>query len=84
MASISRLAWTLLALALLGATASLFGPAQAWWGLEVGSAGTALFGFALWAGHGSARNNPIGCFLRSGRLPKDAPGPNFCSFCSFF
>jgi hypothetical protein len=39
-----------LALALLGATASLFGPAALWWGLEVGSAGTALFGFALWAG----------------------------------
>jgi hypothetical protein len=39
-----------LALALFGATASLFGPAGLWWGLEVGSAGTALFGFALWAG----------------------------------
>ena len=50
MASVSRLAWLLLAVALLGALASLFAPAERWLGLDFGSAGTALFGFALWAG----------------------------------
>jgi hypothetical protein len=50
MTSVSRLAWALLGLALLGATASLFGPPDPWWGLDVGSTGTALFGFSLWAG----------------------------------
>lgn len=50
MASVSRLAWALLALALLGAIASLFGPSGLGWGLDIGSSGTALFGFALWAG----------------------------------
>lgn len=50
MVSVSRLARGLLVIALAGATASLFGPATAWLGLDLGSVGTALFGFALWAG----------------------------------
>jgi hypothetical protein len=50
MASVSKLAWVLLVVALLGATASVFGPDELWPGLHVGSTGTALFGFALWAG----------------------------------
>src|SRR5688572_22084224 len=50
MASISRLAWALLALALLGATASLLGLEGRTWGAGIGSTGTAVFGFALWAG----------------------------------
>lgn len=50
MASLSRLAWALLTLALLGATASLFAPAELWWGLDLASSGTVLFGLALWAG----------------------------------
>jgi hypothetical protein len=50
MMTVSRLARGLLVLALVGATASLFGPARAWLGVDLGSVGTALFGFALWAG----------------------------------
>lgn len=50
MASVSRLAWVLLAVALLGAGASLFGPDERWWGVDLGATGAALFGFTLWSG----------------------------------
>jgi hypothetical protein len=50
MTSVSRLAWVLLAVALLGALASLFGPPEQLGGVDIGSAGTVLFGLALWAG----------------------------------
>lgn len=48
--AISRLAWGVLALALAGALASLFGPQERWWGLDVGSLGATVFGFTLWTG----------------------------------
>lgn len=50
MASISRLAWVLLAVALFGGLVSLFDRVAPLWGVHVGSMGTALFGFAVWAG----------------------------------
>lgn len=50
MISISRLAWMLLVLALLGAVAGLFGPHERVWGVDLGATGVAVFGFALWIG----------------------------------
>ena len=50
MFSISRLAWMLLALALVGAMAGLFAPHERVWGLDLGATGTVVFGFALWVG----------------------------------
>ena len=50
MASITRLAWGLLVLALAAATAALFGPQERWWGMDIGAAGAAVFGFTLWVG----------------------------------
>ena len=50
MLSVSRLALAVLGLALLGATASLFGPQERWWGVDIGSTGAAVFGIALWTG----------------------------------
>ncbi len=50
MLSISRLAWMLLVLALVGAVAGLFGPHERVWGVDLGATGTAVFGFALWTG----------------------------------
>jgi len=48
--AISRLAWVLLALALTGALASLFGLDHSWWGFNLGSLGATVFGFTLWIG----------------------------------
>lgn len=50
MLSISRLAWTLLILGLVGAVAGLFGPHERVWGVDLGATGTAVFGFTLWIG----------------------------------
>ena len=50
MLSVTRLGWILLVVAVIGATASLFGPHAPQWGLDVGATGAALFGFALWSG----------------------------------
>jgi hypothetical protein len=50
MLSISRLAWLLLVLALVGAVAGLFGPHERVWGVDLGATGTAVFGFTLWTG----------------------------------
>ena len=50
--AVSRLACAVLALALMGALGALFGPQERWWGLDVGSLGSTLFGFALWIGAG--------------------------------
>ena len=50
MLSISRLAWMLLVLALVGAVAGLFGPHERVWGVDLGATGTAVFGFTLWTG----------------------------------
>jgi hypothetical protein len=51
MASVSRLGWVLLVVAVIGATASLFGPHGPWLGLvDIGTTGAALFGIALWSG----------------------------------
>jgi hypothetical protein len=50
MASIPRIAWMVLLLALVGAMASLFGPHERWWGVDIGATGTAVFGFTLWTG----------------------------------
>src|SRR6188768_3467778 len=50
MLSISRLAWLLLVLALVGAVAGLFGPHERVWGIDLGATGTVVFGFALWVG----------------------------------
>ncbi|MEO8016470.1 MAG: hypothetical protein ABI769_01545 [Pseudomonadota bacterium] len=44
------MAWILLALALVGAGAALLGPPEKWWGIDLGSAGAAVFGFTLWVG----------------------------------
>jgi hypothetical protein len=48
--AIPRLAWGILVLALAGALASLFGPQERWWGLDVGSVGATVFGVTLWTG----------------------------------
>ena len=45
-----RLAWMVLILALGGAAASLFGPQERQWGMDIGATGTVVFGFALWTG----------------------------------
>ena len=50
--AIPRLAWAVLALTFIGALGSLFGPQERWWGLDVGSLGSNVFGFALWIGAG--------------------------------
>lgn len=50
MAAVSRLAWGVLALALTGALASLFGPDARLWGVHLSSAGATVFGFTLWIG----------------------------------
>ena len=50
MVSVSRLAWMVLLLALVGAMASLFGPHERWWGVDIGATGAAVFGFTLWSG----------------------------------
>lgn len=50
--AISRLAWAVLALTLIGALGSLFGPQERWWGLEIGRLGATVFGFTLWIGAG--------------------------------
>jgi hypothetical protein len=50
MLSISRLAWVLLVLALVGALAGLFGPHERVWGVDLGATGIAVFGFTLWTG----------------------------------
>jgi fumarate reductase subunit C len=50
MLSITRLAWMLLVLALVGAVAGLFGPHERVWGIDLGATGTAVFGFTLWTG----------------------------------
>ena len=50
MFSISRLAWILLVLALVGAVAGLFGLDERVWGFDLGATGTVVFGFALWVG----------------------------------
>jgi hypothetical protein len=50
MYSIARLSRVVLALALLSATAALFGPREPVWGVDIGFTGTAVFGFALWVG----------------------------------
>ena len=50
MGSVSRLAWVLLLVALAGAVASLIGPQERWWGIDIGSTGAAVFGFTLWVG----------------------------------
>jgi len=50
MLSISRLAWLLLVLALVGAVAGLFGPHERVRGVDLGATGTAMFAFTLWTG----------------------------------
>ncbi len=50
MVLVSRMAKGLLVLTLAGALASLFGPGERWWGIDIGSSGTVVFGFALWSG----------------------------------
>ncbi len=50
MFSISRLLWMVLMLALVAAAASLFGPHERWWGVDIGATGAAVFGFTLWTG----------------------------------
>ncbi len=50
MVAVSRLALMVLLLALVGAMASLFGPQERWWGIDIGATGTAVFGFTLWTG----------------------------------
>jgi hypothetical protein len=48
--SIPRLAWGILILALAGALASLFGPQDHGWGVDIGGLGATVFGFTLWSG----------------------------------
>jgi hypothetical protein len=50
MAAVSRLAWGVLVLALLGALTNLFAPQVHVWGMNVGSLGATVFGFTLWIG----------------------------------
>jgi len=50
MVSVTRLAWIILVLALVAAVAALLGPAERVWGVDIGSTGVTLFGFALWTG----------------------------------
>lgn len=50
MLSISRLAWMLLVVGLVGALAGLFGPHERVWGVDWGATGTVVFGFTLWIG----------------------------------
>ena len=50
MNAVSRLAWVLLVLALTSAAASLLASHHFWWGMDVGTAGTVVFGFTLWFG----------------------------------
>jgi uncharacterized membrane protein len=50
MLSISRLAWWLLVVALVGCVAGLFGPHERVWGVDLGATGTAMFGLTLWTG----------------------------------
>jgi hypothetical protein len=50
MLSIPRLAWVLLVLALVGAVTGLFGLNERVWGVDLGAAGTVVFGFTLWTG----------------------------------
>lgn len=47
---ISRLAWMLLIVGLVGALAGLFGPHERVWGIDLGATGTVVFGFTLWVG----------------------------------
>ena len=58
MASVSRLGWVLLVAAVIGATASLFGPHGPWLGVDIGATGAALFGLALWSGAWLLAKNP--------------------------
>jgi hypothetical protein len=58
MSAVSRLAWILLLIALAGAVASLIGPHDRWWGIDVGATGAAVFGFALWLGAWLYSKNP--------------------------
>jgi hypothetical protein len=58
MASVSRLGWVLLVVAVIGATASLFGPHGPLWGVDVGATGTVLFVAALWSGAWLLARNP--------------------------
>jgi hypothetical protein len=50
MRSVSRVRWVLLLVALGGAVASLIGPRERMWGIDIGSLGTVTFGAALWVG----------------------------------
>lgn len=50
--AIPRLAWAVLALTFIGALGSLFGPQERWWGLDIGSLSSTVFGFTLWIGAG--------------------------------
>lgn len=56
--AVSRLAWAVLLLAVVGALGSLFGPQARWWGLHVSSVGATVFGFALWIGAGLFAASP--------------------------
>jgi hypothetical protein len=50
MLSISRLALLVLVLALVAAAASLFGPYERWWGMDIGATGAAVFALTLGTG----------------------------------
>ena len=80
MLSISRLAWMLLVLALVGAVAGLFGPHERVWGVDLGATGTVVFGFALWVGAWLFAT-ASGCNLStpSGRSPSAGRGRGCCS-----
>jgi hypothetical protein len=58
MASVSKLGWVLLCVAVIGATASLFGPHAPQWGVDIGATGTVLFVSALWSGAWLLAKNP--------------------------
>jgi hypothetical protein len=58
MASVSRLGWVVLVVAVIGATASVFGPPGRHWGVDIGATGAALFGTALWSGAWLLAKNP--------------------------
>ena len=58
MASVSKLGWVLLCVAVIGATSSLFGPHGPQWGVDIGATGTVLFVSALWSGAWLLAKNP--------------------------
>jgi hypothetical protein len=83
MTSVPRLMWLLLALALVGAAASLFGFDERWWGLDIGATGAALFGLTLWVGAWLFARQPDAVFPVEWSSRKDARGRGSCSWRSY-